>query len=193
MSRLISHIRRNILFGVVVLLPVALITYIGWLIYSALKKASQSFLPQLGADSYSDIAVLILAAFVVVLLTCYFLGLILKTQIGKSIFEWAEDSIRSALPVYGVISNIVRGVAGNEITYPPALITLTQPGSAVLGFIMEEGAGDVTVFIPSAPVVTVGAIHVVERSRVQPLDCSSMDAANCITGWGVGLKHLRKL
>jgi hypothetical protein len=39
--------------------------------------------------------------------------------------------------------------------------------------------------------MTAGTIHVVERSRVRPIEGSSMDAANCVTQWGLGLKEFR--
>jgi uncharacterized membrane protein len=55
----------------------------------------------------------------------------------------------------------------------------------------DEGDPYLTVYVPSAPVMTVGAIHVVERTRVQLIKGSSMDAANCITQWGLGLKEFR--
>ena len=78
------------------------------------------------------------------------------------------------------------------MSFPPALITLLAPGTAVLGFVMEdEGDPYLTVYVPSAPVMTVGAIHVVERSRVKLIEGSSMDAANCVTQWGLGLKDFR--
>ena len=67
-------------------------------------------------------------------------------------------------------------------------------GTAVLGFVMEdEGDPFLTVYVPSAPIMTAGAIHVVERSRVQLIKGSSMDAANCIGQWGLGLKKFRGL
>ena len=87
---------------------------------------------------------------------------------------------------------MLRGIAGNKMSYPPALITLSAPGTAVLGFVMEdEGDPYLTVFVPTAPIMTAGTIHVVERSRVRQIDGSSMDAANCVTQWGLGLKDFR--
>jgi uncharacterized membrane protein len=55
----------------------------------------------------------------------------------------------------------------------------------------DEGDDYLTVFVPSAPVQTAGAVHLVERSRVQLIKGSSMDAANCVVQWGLGLKKFR--
>ena len=52
---------------------------------------------------------------------------------------------------------------------------------------MEENQnGVLTVFLPSAPALTVGSLHVVERDRVTFLDASTVDVANCISQWGIG-------
>jgi uncharacterized membrane protein len=100
--------------------------------------------------------------------------------------------MRDVIPGYEIITSLLRGMAGQKMSYAPALVTLSAPGTAVLGFVMEdEGDEYLTIFVPTAPVMTAGAIHIIERSRVQLIDASSMDAANCITQWGMGLKKLR--
>lgn len=123
---------------------------------------------------------------------CYLVGAFINTQIGALSFEKVEQRACEIIPGYEIIASLMRGIAGNKMSYPPALITLSAPGTAVLGFVMEdEGDTYLTVFVPTAPVMTAGAIHVVERSRVRLIEGSSMDAANCVTQWGLGLKDFR--
>ncbi len=123
---------------------------------------------------------------------CCFLGALINTQIGALSFEKVESRMSDVIPGYEIIANLLRGMAGNKMSYQPALITLSAPGTAVLGFVMEdEGDPYLTVFVPTAPIMTAGTIHVVERSRVRPIEGSSMDAANCVTQWGLGLKEFR--
>jgi uncharacterized membrane protein len=56
---------------------------------------------------------------------------------------------------------------------------------------MEDNGGPcLTVFVPSTPVATVGTLHIVERDRVQMLNLSSKDAAECVTQWGIGMTAL---
>ncbi len=52
---------------------------------------------------------------------------------------------------------------------------------------MDENDNDtLTVFVPSVPAITLGALHIVERNRVTLLDASHLQIVNCITEWGVG-------
>ena len=106
-------------------------------------------------------------------------------QIRKA--KMPQDNI---IPGYEIIASLLRGIAGNKMSYPPALITLSAPGTALLGFVMEDkGDPYLTIFVPTAPMMTTGAIHVVERSRVRPIEGSSIDAANCVTRWSLGPSH----
>lgn len=62
----------------------------------------------------------------------------------------------------------------------------------MLGFVMEDDGGRyMTIFVPTAPVMTAGAIHIVERSRVNLIEASNIQAANCVTQWGLGLNKFR--
>lgn len=107
-------------------------------------------------------------------------------------FEGIDKRIRGAIPGYEIISGLLRGIAGQHMSHPPALVTLSAPGTAVLGFVIEdEGDEYLTIFVPTAPVMTAGAIHIVERSRVQLIKASNIKAAECITHRGMGLKKLR--
>jgi len=40
--------------------------------------------------------------------------------------------------------------------------------------------------VPSAPALTVGSLHVVDRDRVTFLEATTVDVANCISQWGIG-------
>ncbi len=45
-----------------------------------------------------------------------------------------------------------------------------------------------TVFVPSAPMMTVGQIFSVAREDVEFLPGASIEAANAVSQWGVGLQ-----
>jgi uncharacterized membrane protein len=61
----------------------------------------------------------------------------------------------------------------------------------VFGLVMEENQnGVLTVFIPSAPALTVGSLHVVQRDRVTFLEASTPDVINSISQWGIGSQKI---
>ena len=192
MDQLLPRIRNNIIYGAIALLPTAALVYILVYLFGFLKTLAQPLFPYLGTNPYLNTALLIALTLFALLVLCYLFGLLISTQIGALTFEKVESRIRDIIPGYEIIANLLRGIAGNEASYPPALITLTAPGTAVLGFVMEdEGDPYLTVFVPAAPVMTAGAIHVVERARVKLIEGSSVDAANCVGNWGLGLKKFR--
>ncbi|MEE9586459.1 MAG: hypothetical protein V3V97_00350, partial [Hyphomicrobiaceae bacterium] len=44
-----------------------------------------------------------------------------------------------------------------------------------------------TIFVPSAPMMTIGQIHMVKRQNVRLIEGSTIEAANCLSQWGVGM------
>ena len=56
--------------------------------------------------------------------------------------------------------------------------------------IEEFGEGRCTVFIPSVPTPLAGAILVLERKLVHPVDVPFTEALKVISRWGSGAKEL---
>ena len=177
MKELASGIRTNIIYGAIALLPIAVSVYFLAKLFGFLKKLVEPLLPYLGANPYLNTLLLVVLTIVILLVLCYLVGTLINTQIGALSFEKVEQRARDIIPGYEIVASLLRGIAGNKMSYPPALIALSAPGTAVLGFIMEDEGDDyLTVFVPTAPIMTAGAIHVVERSRVRLIEGSSMDA-----------------
>jgi len=192
MRGLASQIRTNIIYGIVALMPIAVVVYVLFKLFGFLKGILEPLTPFLDDSPYFGTGLLLALTLFILLALCYVFGLLIKTQFGGWLFENAKSLMSDNIPGYEIIANLLSGIAGDRMSYPAALITLSAPGTAVLGFIMEdEGDPYLTVYVPSAPVLTAGAIHVVERSRVQLIEGSNVDAANCVTQWGIGLKEFR--
>jgi len=74
----------------------------------------------------------------------------------------------------------------------PALIG-TDPGTDLLGFIVEEHAGGkFTVLVPLAPTPGVGTLQIVSREKVQKLEVPMKEALGAILNWGAGTEALLK-
>ena len=175
--------------------PILAIGYLLYTVYSVFQEVLAPLMSHLGANPVLNLILLLVLAIVAVVAICYGFGLLITTRIGAVSFAKVENRIRDLVPGYEIISGLMKGMATEKDSYHPALITLGAPGTAVLGFVMEDTAHEddryVTVFVPTAPILTAGAIHVVERSRVQLLEGTAGDAANCITKWGLGLRKFR--
>jgi uncharacterized membrane protein len=192
MKDIISRIRTNIFYGAIALLPVVVLAFIIFKLFEILQKLLDGLSPYLSTSSLLGIGLLLLVTILTLLSLCFLFGVFVNTGVGALLMNKVSSGLSENIPGYNIIANLMSGMSAGKISYPPALITLFASGSASLGFVMEDNGGQyLTVFIPSAPIMTVGAIHLVERDRVQLIEGSSINAANCVTQWGMGLEKLR--
>ncbi len=182
-----SVFRTNVIYGLLVLVPAAIIFLLLVKIVEILEKMAAP----LNFESSTNVVVAILLGLLLLLLLCFVVGAFVRTRIGSWSLERLEGKILNQIPGYAIISNMLRGFAEKRTAYPAAMVRLYGPGTAVLGFIMEENEnGSLTVFVPSAPALTVGSLHVVDRERVTILEAGGMDVTNCISQWGIGSQKI---
>ena len=178
-----NWLKTNLVYGFVVIVPLAVLVMLIAKLVEVLEKIAVNLNLEstLGAGAAVAIALLFL------LLVCLGIGTVVRTKIGSWSFEKLESVILQRLPGYDLIGNILKGFAKDEDAYPAVMVRLHGPGSAVFGLVMEEHeSGVMTVFVPSAPALTVGSLHVVDRDRVTFLEATTVDVANCISQWGIG-------
>jgi uncharacterized membrane protein len=182
-----SVFRTNVIYGLIVLVPAAIIFLLLVKIVEILEKIAAP----LNLQSTTGILVAILLGLLLLLLLCFVVGAFVRTRIGSWSLERLERKILKQIPGYEIISNVLRGFVEKRTAYPAAMVRLYGPGTAVLGFIMEENDNDsLTVFVPSAPTLTVGSLHVVDRERVTILEAGIMSVTNCISQWGIGSQNI---
>ena len=185
MSKTSNHSALGtVVYGLFIVVPVAVV----FLLLVKLTEILEKVAIPLGLESSFGaaiaLAIVIVVAILVVLLFGWIVGSVMRNVVS---YEKFESTILNEIPGYQIIASIARGFSEGETSYPPALIELHGPGAAVLGFVMEEHVGgQVTVYVPSVPVLTVGNIFVVERERVTPLKAGAKDVADCISQWGLG-------
>lgn len=183
MSKSKSWLKINLGYGLLVIVPLAILI----LLLAKLVEVLQSVAASLELDSTLGAGLAVAVAFLVLLLACLGIGAIVRTRIGSWSFDKIEQALLQRVPGYELIGNILKGFATQRDAYPAVMVQLYGPGTAVFGLVMEEHEnGVLTVFLPSAPALTVGSLHIVERDRVTFLDASTVDVANCISQWGIG-------
>ena len=182
-----SVFRTNVIYGVIVLVPLAVIGLLLAKIAEILEKIAEP----LNLHTAAGVIGAIILALLLVLLICFVVGAIVRTRLGSWPFERFERTILKQIPGYEIISNALKGFAEKRTAYRAALVQLYGPGTGVLGFVMEENDnGRVTVFVPAVPTLTMGSLHVVDRQRVTMLEAGSMDVSNCISQWGIGSRKI---
>jgi uncharacterized membrane protein len=182
-----DFVTNTLLGGVLVLLPVYLAVLLllkGMQAVAGLVRPLAALLPDwLPAEG----ALSLLA----VLIACFAVGLALRTQLGRTVREQVEKTFFSRLPGYALVRSLTQRMAGqtDENAWQPALVEIED--ALVPAFIVEEHTdGRFTVFVPSVPTPLAGAVYVLSRARVHPLDVAFTQAVHSISRWGSGTKDL---
>jgi uncharacterized membrane protein len=187
MKKTNSVFRTNVIYGLLVLIPSAIIV----LLLAKIVEILETIAKPLNLQSATSVVGAIILALLLVLLLCFVVGAFVRTKLGSWSLERFEGTILKQIPGYEIISNALKGFAEKRTAYRAALVRLYGPGTGVLGFVMEENDNrSVTVFVPSVPTLTVGSLHVVDRERVTMLEAGSIDVTNCISQWGIGSQKI---
>ncbi len=179
--------KTNITYGLIVLIPVAIIALLLAKIFEVLKLIGQP----LGLDSVFGTLIAVIASLLLLLALSYFVGAFVRGRRTGLTFERIESVLLSKVPGYEVLGNVLKGFADDSRNFPPVLANLHGPDSAVFAMIMDENEdGTLTIFVPSSPALTVGVIHVVKPNLVTRLDASIADVTGCISQWGIASRKV---
>jgi uncharacterized membrane protein len=132
-----------------------------------------------------------LLALLAVLVLCFLVGVAVRTPIGRAARERLEKSLFQRIPGYAVFRGLAQQLSGEsrDSAWKPALVEIED--ALVPGFIIEElDDGQFTVFVPSVPTPLAGAVYVLARERVHPLDVPFTSAIQVVSKWGSGSKAL---
>lgn len=126
-----------------------------------------------------------------VLTVCFLIGVAIRTRLGTAIRMRMETSVFQRIPGYALFQSLTQQLAGEgrENVWKPALAEIED--ALVPAFIIEEFEdGRFTVFVPSVPTPLAGAVYILSRDRVHPLDVPFAQAIKAVSRWGSGSKEL---
>ena len=187
MKRVLVFITRALASGLLIVVPIYLAIL---LLLKAMKSLGQLVRPLallLPAWVPAEMALSLLF----VLLICFLIGVVVRTRMGQAAREKVERAFFERIPGYALLRSLTQQMAGKsrENIWKPALLDGDE--GLLLVFIIEEfDDGRYTVFVPSIPTPLAGAVYVVERNRVHPLDVPFTDALKMVSRWGSGAKEL---
>jgi uncharacterized membrane protein len=121
-------------------------------------------------------------------LTCFLIGLLFHTAVGKVAGRAIEDAVLRRIPGYSSLRNIANQVADfeSEEGFKPALIEI-EDGCLTPAFLIDTHEGGLaTVFVPSVPTPMAGSILIMPSGRVHPVDIPVPTMMKCISKWGAG-------
>jgi len=179
--------KTNITYGLIVLIPVAIIV----LLLAKIVEVLELIGDPLGLESLTGTAVAIAAGILLLLALCYVVGALVRSRRTGISFERIEAVLLSKVPGYEVLGNVLKGFADDQSSFPPALVNLFGPDAAVFALVMDENEdGTLTIFVPASPALTVGVVHVVNPKLVTRLEASVADVTGCVSQWGIGSRKV---
>ena len=122
---------------------------------------------------------------VVLLLACFFIGLLVKTNIGQWLHDMMDDVLGKLLPGYHTINKLVSQLLGGEGNASllkgdvcRAYIMGRNVQTSVTGIITaKHNNGDFTVYVPTAPFLTSGMIYHLGADSVEILPHMTVESA----------------
>ena len=193
MDRIKSFLKTTLMGGTLVVLPiVVLLIVFNWLYqFIADKIKPVTYIMSETArlqEFYASIAALLL-----IVLSFFIVGIILKTKIGRFAFDSFERKVLAKLPLYKIIKDTTEQFVGSEkmLFKHVALVNIWGNDTRMTAFITEEhDDGSFTVFVPSGPAPTAGFIFHVAADKVQKLNYPVYKAMKTILSLGAGSKEL---
>ena len=183
MKTLAEFTKTTLIGGVLIILPI----YVSLLLLAKVVKGLVALMQPITAGIPASVefrgvlAVLLLAAL------CFIAGLIVRTGPGLRAKNAFERAVLQRLPGY----TLLRGLAGRLTgrgggsTFAPALVEIEE--ALVPALIIEElEDGSFTVLVPSVPTPMAGALYILPRARVHPVDVPLSTALRVFSKWGTG-------
>lgn len=184
MKRPLASLKTALAAGLLIVVPAYLAFLLLGMLFTKLgammKPISKSLPDSINHPSVIALLTLLLVSFVV--------GLVVQTRIGKKVNEVVTHTVLERVPGYGAMNAIARQMADFQSSkgFKPALIDVEDRSLSPAFLIEDHGDGRCTVFMPSVPTPMAGAIFIMDRERVFPIDVSLPVMMNCITKWGSG-------
>ncbi|HOW97953.1 MAG TPA: DUF502 domain-containing protein [Kiritimatiellia bacterium] len=190
---LARHLRRRLVSGVLLLVPLAITLFILNLIFNALTAFALPLLrPWLGEwPEYALVAVALAVTFALI----YLVGLIATHIIGRRIIQFGE-AILLKLPivksVYSASKQVVNTFSASTAAAFQSVVLVEFPrtGSLAVGFvtgtILDPGERRLyRVFVPTTPNPTSGFLVLLPAEQVRFTDISVEDGVKMIVSGGM--------
>jgi uncharacterized membrane protein len=188
MKKTLSYIGTTLIAGLLIAVPV----YLAILLLLKGMKTVASLIRPIAGLLPDSIPAETLLSLLLLLGICFVIGFATRSQAGKVVREKMEKTFFERIPGYALLRSFTQQLAGSTVdkVWKPALV-YTDDGAFVPAFIIEElEDGRYTVFVPSIPTPLAGAVWIVERDRVHPVNVPFTEALKVVSKWGSGAKDL---
>ncbi|GGZ32762.1 hypothetical protein GCM10007049_27910 [Echinicola pacifica] len=127
-------------------------------------------------------------AVVILVVVCFFMGLVASSAIGAGMIAWIENNILTMFPAYRLMKSTFQSAAGiRDGDHLP--VVLVPMDGLVLGFLVEElPDGDKLIFVPGSPDPWSGNLIIYKDSQVKHTSLTQPEALKILKQTGIGVK-----
>ncbi|MDZ8118646.1 DUF502 domain-containing protein [Pontiella agarivorans] len=197
LGRTKNFLRTTVIGGVIVILPtIILIFAFRWLfniVSEGIRPLTDLVIRYIDLPSRYDEAIAKAIVISVIILSCFFVGLFVRTRLGQWIFNGLENSVLNRAPGYKMVKETINQLLQKrESSFSSvALVRIYENDTKVTAFITDRyDDGTVTVFVPTGPNPTSGFIYHLNEKYVHPVDVSVEDAMRSVISCGAGSEKL---
>ena len=193
MNRMKAFFKTSLLGGIVVILPVVILTFVFTWVFDFVTNRIQPLtnvvikqyeIPEISADVF---------VIFIIIMVCFTVGVFVTTKLGKFVYRSIENRILKAAPGYSLIKETIVHILGEKESpfSTVALARIFGNETLVSSFVTDKHAdGSFTVFVPTGPNPTSGNIFHLKGEYVHPVDVPVEEVMRSIISCGAGSKKL---
>jgi uncharacterized membrane protein len=177
--------------GLFVVLPVLLLYLAVAEIFGLLVDLATPLTKALPTGLVEKLHAPVILAVLSLVAVSFIFGLAMRSSWIRQIGTAFERSVLEKIPMYKMLKSITTafGDAGSR-ALRPALFASPGGGADPAYIIEDHGNGKVTVLLPWSPTAFAGTVKILDRSTLQPLDCSFDEFSRSLSQLGFGMAQL---
>jgi uncharacterized membrane protein len=185
MKSLVAFLRATISGGILFLLPIVLVIMMLGHAHQIMVKISgplATLLPDrlFGLDGSMILAVILL------ILICFFAGLLIKSKKVKQQMSRLEDTLFVYIPGYLLLKSIAADTVGEKEASALKPVMVKDGDAWKIGFLVEEKAGLCTVFVADAPRHDAGEVLIFPSELVKLINVPNNKVIQSLKNYGKG-------
>ena len=183
MKTLAEFTKTTLIGGILIILPI----YVSLLLLIKAGAGLLALLKPITAGIPASVEFRQVVAALALFVLCFIAGLVVRTGPGLRAKNVFEQAVLERLPGYTLLRGLTGRITGraDDRSFAPALVEIEE--ALVPALIIEElENGSYTVLVPSVPTPMAGALYILPRRRVHPVDVPFAAALKVFTKWGTG-------
>lgn len=192
MERINNFIRTSLIGGFLVILPLAILVLVFQWMFSFITNLIQPITNLILKEVQTKEFIADYIVVVLIVLLCFFVGVFVKTRIGRFVHFTFENKFLKTIPGYNLVKETVLHFLGGKKSpfSSVALVRVYGNDTLMTAFVTDETDDYITVFVPSGPNPTTGYIFHLAHKDVYKINIGVEDAMRSIIGCGASSSKL---